>query len=114
MKISFSNNVVTINTGIKMDAICSSGATLKDEKGNTIYAICRKSGNAAALGVNFIEVNSVDDEGNACLTQVVPLDFDKECFIKCAGDMLIAAATYLPQLAADMESKARVLEDLFE
>ena len=31
------------------------------------------------------------------------------------GDMAgFAAATYLPQLAADMESKARVLEDLFE
>ena len=112
MRVSFANNTLTVNTGIKATSL-KKPAVYRDEKGNVLYyASLTNGGNR--FNESCIECNTVDADGNACFVGICALDAVKEDIIAAAEEAIIAAHKYLELIAAEQADTAAILSAIVE
>lgn len=115
MKVTFENNTLTIKTGITRDIIESPLVTLtaKDDKDNEVYKVRFSDSGLGGMSKFSITANAyIEDE--AAYMLVMPADTKLEDVKAALGKELVAAANYLPLIAAAAKRDIEEVNKVFE
>ena len=113
MKVVLTNSTLTIKTGIKAALLGDRRTvTLKDEKGNEVYAVSFSNGGDATMSKTGMLTNAVVD-GELAIVKVAPTQYTLKNFRAEASDDLLEAYKALPQLAAQLTAEKATLDSMF-
>ena len=114
MKVTLTNNVLTINTGIKAEVLGDrTFTTSNEEEQEVMYAVNQNTVGAGRINSFSITTNSVDDEGFAVFVEVLPTDITLEQVKDMYGDYLITAEKYIPVILQEATERAVIINRLF-
>ena len=113
MKVILANSTLTIKTGIQAALLGDRRtATLKDEKGNEVYAVSFSNGGDATMSKTGMLTNAIVD-GELAIVKVAPTQYTLKNFRAEASDDLLVAYKTLPQLAALLTAEKATLDSMF-
>ena len=113
MKVILANSTLTIKTGIQAALLGDRRtATLKDEKGNEVYAVSFSNGGDATMSKTGMLTNAIVD-GELAIVKVAPTQYTLKNFREEASDDLLVAYKTLPQLAALLTAEKATLDSMF-
>lgn len=116
MTVSFTNNILMVKTGITEESLKKAYGkklSVKDDKGNEVYALSRTNNAYGADIAPFgITTNAVVD-GELAVVMVQNADVTLEQIKTVYGDALVAAQKYLPVIATEIDNRAAAIDSIF-
>lgn len=113
MKVTFKDNVLTINSGIPAEALVANAHISLAEDGEEVYAARFVEGCAGSVDNYSLTANSIDADGIAQVVIVLPTDYDLDVLKEVYGDALVNASKYLPKIAEQAAEYKATVDRIF-
>ena len=113
MRVTLSNNVLTVVTDITESVVKAGLSNLKAVvDGNEVYAVgVSKDGKASMNAFSFVGNTFID--GKLAATMILPMGTTQEDVQKNFGESLLKAKFYTEQIATEAAEKTAEIEALF-
>ena len=114
MRVSFKDSVLTVVTEVTKEVVEKgyTDLTAKDDKGNPVYKVTFNNYGDGSIDKYGFTGNTYVG-GKLAYTVVTNADTTLEDVQKVFGEALLAADTYISEIAADAEIKRESIEALF-
>lgn len=113
MKVTFKDNVLTINSGIPAETLLANAHLALAEDGEEVYAVRFREGCAGNVDNYSLTANSIDADGIAQAVIIMPTDYDLDVIKEVYGDALVNASKYLPKLAEQAAEYKATVDRIF-
>lgn len=113
MRVSLSNNVLTVVTDITKEVVEAGLSNLKAvQDGNEVYGVSvSKDGKASFNAFSFVGNTFID--GKLAATIVLPMSTTLEDVQRMHGENLLKAKFYTEQIATEAAEKTAEIQELF-
>ena len=113
MKVTFKDNVFTINSGIPAKTLVANAHISLAENGEEVYAARFREGNVGNIDNYSLTANSIDADGIAQAVMIMPTHYDLDDLKAFYGDALVNASKYLPKLAEQAAEYKATVDRIF-